>query len=342
MSATRLAGALRASTAEVLVNHGLEAVSGVLTDPGALLAFDEAVTNLVLVQGGTPGEVCGLFRDVPFVLLPSAFTAGDLPETPSAFLPVPVAMGTVGAAMAAVTLGRLLEFETVAYRAENAGHPFVNLVALPGDGRMPAKSRGSMRGHTDAVTFPFPGTRDPETPRIAPSPDWVCLACLRNPDSIPTRVTPLNLILAGLQPSEVAALRLEQFLIGAQDTFAAGLKEILGLEHQVDGGALLHGEGIATAVRFSHRRVTASEYASEDARQALAKVEQLCNAHAVPIATQPGDLLWVNNRLALHGRAEVGGEIGGQSRWLMRSYSLSSAAIQPDQRYADSGFQLFP
>ncbi|MBF0825955.1 TauD/TfdA family dioxygenase, partial [Enterococcus faecalis] len=58
-----------------------------------------------------------------------------------------------------------------------------------------------------------------------------------------------------------------------------------------------------------------------------------CGEIAKPVAIEPGDVLLVNNRLCLHGRAEVGGDIGGHSRWLLRTYALNTTQLDDSRRH---------
>lgn len=273
--------------------------------------------------------------------LPNAFDAAELPTTPEAFLPLPNSEGTLLARASSIAALATLGLDTVSYGSENTGALFVNLVIMPGDGYFPEKSRSSMHGHTDAVSFPVRGRFDNEDARIAPSPDFVCLSGLRNPANAETTVMPLSEILPQLTHDQIAELKKPQFIIRAQGTFRDGTESILGEEHQVDGGELLFDVEGKLWVRFSHSSAGADEEegAAADAVEAFAAA---CKARADGIAIAPGDILLVNNRIGLHGRTTVEGEAGGESRWLLRTYGLDTASLDPQQRYEDSAHKLFP
>jgi hypothetical protein len=226
----------------------------------------------------------------------------------------------------------LLRLETVSYGSENDGHLFVNLVAMPGQGAVPEKSKASMRGHTDAVSFPFNGEDDPEDPRIAPSPDFVTLIGLRNPKRVPTRVMSLSDMLGRLSTDDVAELKKAQYLIRAQRTFRLGTKKLLGDEHSVVDAPVLKDTERGTYVRYSHSNVVPTEEGGAAAR-ASGRLEAACNETAVPVVIDPGDIVFVNNRLALHGRGEVGDGFGGQSRWLLRTYALDTSSLPSHKRH---------
>ena len=47
----------------------------------------------------------------------------------------------------------------------------------------------------------------------------------------------------------------------------------------------------------------------------------------------------MNNRVGLHRRSEVGGEVGGLSRWLLRAYGLETADLDAEQRSSGSSYK---
>jgi len=211
-------------------------------------------------------------------------------------------------------------------------HLFVNLVAMPGPGAFAEKSKGGMRGHTDAVSFPFNGDDDPDDGRIAPSPDFVSLVGLRNPKDVPTRLMLLQDVLPLLSPADVDELKKPQYSIRAQRTFRQGTKRILGTEHFVIDAPVLKDTAGGTYVRYSHSNVTPPVNGGP-AEQASNQLEACCNQTAKPVVVQPGDVLIINNRSALHGRGEVGDDVGGQSRWLLRAYALDTSKLQAQKRH---------
>lgn len=267
----------------------------------------------------------------------------DLSESPTDFLPLPKCPPIDAARLTVLAFTALLDHIPVSYGSENNGHLFVNLVAMPGDDRSAVKSTKDMRGHTDAVSFPFPGEVDPDNSRIAPSPDIVCLAGLRNPDEVPTMVIPLDNVLGRLEATDITQLEQLQFLIDCQATFREGTERILGNIHQARNVNLLldKGEGMYWA-RFSHSKVTAAFESPSIATDAIKRFIAACEAVADPVVVGAGDVLLINNRRALHGRAQVGKEVGGNARWLLRSYGILPAHVPQDSYYPDSSFKLWP
>ncbi|MEE4634104.1 TauD/TfdA family dioxygenase [Pseudomonas sp. SDO528_S397] len=281
----------------------------------------------------------------PLIHLKEVFDIHELPETPTAFIPVPDVATTVTARACAVACLAALNSDTISYGSENEGHLFVNLVVLPGDDDFADKSKADMRGHTDGVTFPIRGQLHEFDERVAPSPDFVCLSGLRNPDEVTTTIMPLSAVLQQLTYDEINELTKPQYVIRPQKTFKRGLRKLFGkdspLVDAMAGIQLLFEGDDGYWIRYSHSAAD-TDYDSELATQAVTRFEQACSECSTSVVISPGDLLIVNNRVGLHGRGMVGGEAGGESRWLLRTYGLDTRSLTPDQRYEGSAFKLFP
>lgn len=281
----------------------------------------------------------------PLLHLKAVFHVHDLPDTPTAFTPVPDVASTVAARACAVACLAALNSDTISYGSENEGHLFVNLVVLPGDDDFADKSKSDMRGHTDGVSFPIRGQLHEFDERVAPSPDFVCLSGLRNPDETITTVMPLSAVLQLLTYDEINELTKPQYVIRPQKTFKRGLRKLFGkdtpLLDAMAGIQLLFEGDQGYWIRYSHSAAD-TDYDSQLATQALTRFEQACQACSTSVTISPGDILIVNNRVGLHGRGLVGGEAGGTSRWLLRTYGLDTRGLPPEQRYADSPYKLFP
>lgn len=176
MTAPELAVAIRATVDAWRQATTNEHRTNALACSGELsAALGDAVSQAMVEAGVDVVAVRLAILAAPFVLLAEAFDPADLPETPQWFTPMPDSDGTqLGRAAALATHG-FLGLETMSYASENSGELFVSLTAIPGDGKFARKSQGGLRGHTDAVSFPFNGETDAFNARIAPSPDLVTL-----------------------------------------------------------------------------------------------------------------------------------------------------------------------
>jgi L-asparagine oxygenase len=304
-----------------------------INNPTTLSAELAAMVDKMLIKvGSAPDLLRKVVLDAPYFHLKQVFVPADLPNTPEWFIPVPDIAGSEAGRAVALAVHGFLGKETVSYGTENEGALFVNLVPIPGEGKFAIKSQDSLRGHTDAVSFPFNGDSDANRPRIAPSPDLVTLVGLRNPNEVPTTVMLLKDALELLSPDHIIELKKDQYSIVSQFTFQQGMKEILEDVHTAIDVPVLKDAPSGTMVRYSHSSVlpTDSEGAAKEASDHF---EAACNKVAVSVVIEPGDVLIVSNRLCLHGRGIVGSEIGGKARWLLRTYALDTSDLDPNRRH---------
>jgi len=310
-------------------------------DLGHLLVQD--IERELNSRGCSCAEVQTLAWKQPYLKLENIFQPLELPDTPTDFCPVPNVEGTALARVTAIACLAAINSATVSYGSENGGELFVNLVVFPpGRGKFTAKSADKMSGHTDGVSFPLRGYRDPLNSRIAPSPDFVCLSALRNPKQVPTTVMPLDSLMEKLSHDQINELQKPQYILGSQLTFRDGMTEILGNELLVDDAQLLFSIDGNWWIRFSHSTTQPAEIGKHLALDAMDTLKHACADCAISLPLQPGDIALVNNRIALHGRSEPGDEYGAQTRWLLRTYGLDISNIDPDQWHKDSSFKLYP
>lgn len=332
MTEPDLAAAVRAAVTRWMQATPHAGQLAALDDPGILgIALGIAVVTSLQLDAASLCEMRKALSERPYIHLEGVYEVGSLPETPQSFSPVPNEPCCIAGRASALAVHEVLGFETVSYGAENSGELFVNLVAMGGEGKFAEKSIGSMRGHTDAVSFPFRGETDPVHVRTAPSPDVVTLLGFRNPNSVPTTVMILDEVLGRLSTHDVSELKKPQFGVVAQATFRQGTEAELGEVHTVDDVPVLKDVAGVTHVRYSHSCVSANEQSVASA--ASNRFEGACNQSAVPVIVSPGDILVVSNRIALHGRGVVGGSPGGESRWLMRTYGILQSTVPDSSRH---------
>lgn len=344
MTETELAAAVNGAVEKWMQANTPAAQHAALADPAITSATLGAEVEQALVAAGVQAdEARQKVMTAPFFHLEGAFAPGNLPDTPQGFSPIPDAPGCNAGRAAALAVHGFLGLETVSYGTENGGALFVNLVALPGEGRLPEKSKDSMRGHTDGVSFPFKGDVDATHPRVAPSPDLVTLVGMRNPDCVATTVMALSDALGQMSNNDIGELKKEQYSIRSQATFTQAMKKILGEELVAFDAAVLKDVEQRTYVRYSHTRVVPPETGGA-AAIASTNFAEACRAVAQPVTVKPGDVLVVSNRFGLHGRGVVGGKVGGQSRWLMRTYALDTKNLDATHRHLNGKPEhiLFP
>jgi L-asparagine oxygenase len=258
-------------------------------------------------------------------------------DTPAVFQPVkddsswwPIAQFTIG-------LLEACKFKTVSFNSENKGALFQNLVA----GKDP-KSQGRLRGHTDAVAFPFQ-KEIVNGKEISASPDFVVLSGIRNPNNVPTWLAPAQKIYVKIDGDGNGMSKLlfeKNYDIEPQPSFDPAK---LPANYQLANSCLrdfdLEGNEI---MRFKNSGISVNDRLSKDERNlynnALKEVTKSLENDLdrsnkeiyEEIVVEPGDVLIVNNKCALHGRGRViddAQDIGGRNRWLLRTYGYKSTTV---------------
>lgn len=279
------------------------------------------------LESHLPSEAANALKDLssglaPYVVLRTSADLSNLPETPTTFAPQPnsswwpIAWMTIGAM--AIADARL-----ISYRCENDGAAFVNLVSMPVGAesvRLSEKSGSAMRGHTDAVSFPFPSEYSEGDNQHSPSPDLLILVCLKNPEGVPTNIALLEEILQELTDDEENALKELHYGVTSQRTFKTDYKRI-------PSALLSDREDQGLSFRFSHSSVTTIDTAPEEAISALKKIQSTLPNIYMPLPLQPGDICILNNRTVVHGRGAPGNAFGGSTRWLLRTYGWREGTI---------------
>ncbi|AQT61469.1 TauD/TfdA family dioxygenase [Cellvibrio sp. PSBB023] len=333
MTAPKLAAAVRAAIAAWKQATTFDQRKAEIDNPAEL---GSKLAQEVEIELSKTGENTMIMRRdalaAPYVHLSSVFQPTDLSDTPEDFIPVPDTDGTILGRAATLAVHEFLGMETISYASENDGELFVNLSAQRGNGKKAKKSQSSLRGHTDAVSFPFKGELDASNPRIAPSPDIVTLVGLRNPKFVPTTVMILEDVLAKLSPHDIQELKKDQYSALSQHTFVEGMKHILGEVHTAIDVPVLKDNVSGTLVRYSHSSVLPTEPGGA-AESASENFETACNEASISVTIEPGDILLVSNRFCLHGRGVVGGDVGGESRWILRTYALDTSDLEENQRH---------
>jgi L-asparagine oxygenase len=256
----------------------------------------------------------------PWIVVRTGVDLSALPNTPIGFAPI-AHPGWWPIAWIAAGMMSLAGARVVSYECENDGHAFVNLVAtLPeaGEVRVSEKSISEMRGHTDAVSFPFPSEFQMGGEPHSPAPDLLVLVGLRNPRRTPTRLAPVSEVLSKLTESEEGALAGPFFDIQAQKTFNTE-------NVRLNAPLLSRIEANGRAFRFSHSNITVAADAPSEASSALQRFKDLLPESYKNVVIGPGDICLVQNRLVVHGRGAPGEGFGGDTRWLLRTYGWASA-----------------
>jgi hypothetical protein len=220
---------------------------------------------------------------------------------------------------------RFVGWTVVSYACENSGNLFVHLVPQLGHDEGAAKSLKGLRGHTDGTVFPIGGVTSIDT-ELPKGPDAVILGCLNNPNKVATTLAPLSSIAKKLSREDIIQLRRNVYIFRPQSSF--NLPDVVRTHQPI----LCSSDHDGLLIRYSHSKVEpmTSESGPKDALSNLGKAIAI-SLQKVVLA--PGDIAFVNNRTAIHGRTEVALHDAENRRWILRTYGQSEV---------DSGFSTDP
>jgi L-asparagine oxygenase len=149
-------------------------------------------------------------------------------------------------------------------------------------------------------------------------PDYVCLCCVRAPESPPaTHLSLLRDILPRLTDNEISVLREERFRISVVDSFLTGGEQKAELPLRI-----LNGGSRRPFVRW-HQTVRGTD---EEAKSVASTFDTVATDAANPVRLRSGDLVAFANDRVLHGRDKFDAALDGSDRWLLRSYVTKDLA----------------
>ncbi|AZG46255.1 Enduracididine beta-hydroxylase [Gordonia insulae] len=162
----------------------------------------------------------------------------------------------------------------------------------------------------------------------------IMLGCMRNHESIGTTLASVRDVLAGgyLSPDEIAHLRQPECPILPDDSYVGGDESQapapVGTLWQRDDGACLRYDPAYTP-DSTGRPTWARAYAKLEA--GLASVSQL-------VALEPGQVLILDNDVAVHGRVPFTARFDGTDRWLLRLNIRLADRDRPAAESFEPGF----
>ncbi|GAA4834575.1 TauD/TfdA family dioxygenase [Kitasatospora terrestris] len=231
-----------------------------------------------------------------FVLAGLPIDVGTLPNTPTVAgsverlprLPAAVAM----------LLGQQLG-EVVAYRDEKQGALVQNVV--------PVSSLAHTQSNAGSVQLELHNENAFHPHR----PDLIGLLCLRTDHEgrAGTLVASIRDALALLTEDELALLRAPRFVTEAPPSFGAG--------GATEPHPLLGGSPTDPDIRVDFNATAGLD---DEAGGAMAGLGAALLASASSLVLRPGEMVFIDNRLVVHGRTDFTPRYDGRDRWLHRIY----------------------
>ena len=197
--------------------------------------------------------------------------------------------------------------EPYSYASEKKGEIVQNIVPVPSKEHM-RSNEGSLSDfllHTENAFFDF-------------RPDYLLLFGLRAGGSLAaTTVVYARDALALLDDVTIRTLSRPLFRISAPESFRAGH------DRQVwsPPTPVILGDRDMPESRLNFNGITAL---TSTAVKALDALQAACSRVMVKICLQPGEMLVIDNRKALHGRTPFAPGFGPEARWLQRAYVRSN------------------
>ena len=194
--------------------------------------------------------------------------------------------------------------ELFSYKQEGEGYLFHNVRPLKKNSDKLSSESSSilLDFHTETVFHPF-------------IPDFLMLYCLRSDRNkqAQTIVSSSRKFIRHLDSVTIAELRKKQFRTGIDYSFG-------NTSQEVGNGPILavfYGDNNDPLISFDPDLMKGL---NKQAEQALKKLKKVVDKSKEGILLEPGDLLIVDNRRAVHGRNQFKAYYDDYDRWLQRTY----------------------
>jgi L-asparagine oxygenase len=235
---------------------------------------------------------------------------GELPLTPSS----PTAPTTKDrvSEFTLLTVARRLG-QPVGYLPEHGGDLIQNLVPTQAnaDRQVSTSSKVQLMFHTEAAFHPH-------------RPKYLLLLCLRGDENAFTTLSSIFEVLPRLPEQVVDTLFQPRFRTAVDESYLHGRSSVLGAPMPV-----LSGERHRPTMVFDADLMVGAD---EEADAALRELSAAVEAHQTAVALQAGDLLVVDNNVAVHGRSPYTPRFDGYDRWLQRSMAVTDLAPSAGER----------
>ena len=243
------------------------------------------------------------FADQPHpsgALLLRGMPIGDLPPTPAT--PTSPTTKDLTSELVLLTVARRLG-QPVGYLPEHGGTLIQNICPTPNaiDRQVSTSSAVDLMFHTEAAFHPH-------------RPRYLLLLCLRgDPDGIArTTIASIRELLDDLPLRTRRVLFEPRFRTAADESYVGGRSTRLG-----HPAAVLEGDWETPHLVFDADLMVGVDAKADEALQTL--VTLVAGRHSGAVL-RPGDLLVVDNSIAVHGRSPFRARFDGTDRWLQRVF----------------------
>lgn len=243
-------------------------------------------------------------------LLLRGLPTGALPPTPAT--PSTAFVKDMRSEMTLLTVGRLLG-QPVGYEPENNGNVVQNIVPTRegADRQLSTSSAVNLAWHTEAAFHPH-------------RPRFLLLFCLRGDPSAHTTLCSVREIVDALPLRTRAILASPRFRTRADESYVRSSRRPLGRLTPVLGGDPLRPNLVFDADLMVGQ--------DEEAQAALRELGETMERAHTSVVLEPGDLLVVDNTVAVHGRSPFTPRFDGTDRWLQRTFVVADLSASAGER----------
>jgi L-asparagine oxygenase len=203
--------------------------------------------------------------------------------------------------------------QPVGYLPEHGGELVQNLVPTRAnaDRQVSTSSGVDLMFHTEAAFHPH-------------RPRYLLLLCLRGDPNATTTLSSIFEVLPTLPWRVVDTLCQPRFRTAVDESYLHGRENELGAPMPV-----LSGERHRPTMVFDADLMVGTDTEADDALRALGAAVE---AHKTGLALEAGDLLVVDNNVAVHGRSSYTPRWDGYDRWLQRAMVVADLAPSAGER----------
>ena len=226
---------------------------------------------------------------------------GDLPPTPEE--PLQADKPDQVSEFSLLTVGRILG-RPVGYLPEHGGDVVQNISPTRhnADRQVSTSSKSMLEFHTEAAFHPH-------------RPRYLLLLCLRGDPAAATTLCSIAAVLGTLSPRSRAVLFQPRFTTGIDESYAGGRSAAQSVPRPV-----LYGDPESPKMWLDADLMSGTDPVAQEALEELAR---LVREHATGVTLKAGDLLVVDNDVAVHGRTPFTPRFDGTDRWLQRTFVVA-------------------
>jgi hypothetical protein len=244
------------------------------------------------------------FADAPSqsgALLLRGLPVGTLPPTP----PTPTTPPRKDSVseFTLLTIARRLG-QPVGYEPEHGGELVQSIVPTEAaiDRQVSTSSKVQLMFHTEAAFHPH-------------RPRYLLLLCLRGDPAAQTTLSSIYEVMPQLPVEVIDVLFERRFRTAVDESYLHGRTNVLGAPI-----AVLSGDRLRPSMVFDADLMVGVDDEADRALRVLADATAACHT---AVALESGDLLVVDNAVAVHGRSPYAPRFDGTDRWLQRTFVVS-------------------